>query len=121
VFNVSVAEEDGEVVFLRRVVPGAADRSYGIQVARLAGLPSTVTVRAEQILRDLEAGRGGDVPARSERTFQPVFQLQLDGFDLPHTRAAGLLAELLALDVSTMTPLEALNQLSEVQRRAGRL
>jgi DNA mismatch repair protein MutS len=83
VFNVAVAEEGGEVVFLRRVVPGGADRSYGIQVARLAGLPASVTRRAEAILRQLEGARAAN-----------------------HD---DLLGELLALDPGTLSPIEALN------------
>jgi DNA mismatch repair protein MutS len=70
VFNAAVAEERGEVIFLRKIVPGAADQSYGIHVARLAGLPDTVTRRAEEILRELEApgtrGRA-DAQTRGER------------------------------------------------------
>jgi DNA mismatch repair protein MutS len=118
VFNSAVAEEGNDIVFLRRVVPGGADRSYGIQVARLAGLPSTVTYRAEQILRDLES-RGTLAPTYRDRRARPQ-QLALDGIDLGCEAPADLLEELLALDPANLTPLEALNKLYEIQRRAGK-
>ena len=81
----------GEVVFLRRVVPGGADRSYGIHVARLAGLPASVTRRAEAILRQLEGARAAN-----------------------HD---DLLAELLSLDPGTLSPIEALNWLWKIHGR----
>jgi DNA mismatch repair protein MutS len=93
VFNVAVAEEGDGVVFLRKVVPGAADRSYGIHVARLAGLPTNVTRRAEQILRELE--------------------------DEGAARRAPLDADLLGLDVRTLSPLDALNAIWRLHKRAG--
>jgi len=93
VFNVAVAEEGDGVVFLRKVVPGAADRSYGIHVARLAGLPTNVTRRAEQILRELE--------------------------DEGTARRAPLDADLLGLDVRTLSPLDALNAIWRLHKRAG--
>jgi DNA mismatch repair protein MutS len=93
VFNVAVAEEGDGVVFLRKVVPGAADRSYGIHVARLAGLPTNVTRRAEQILRELE--------------------------DDGAAKRAPLDADLLGLDVRTLSPLDALNAIWRLHKRAG--
>ena len=56
-FNVAVAEEQGRIVFLHRIVPGGADRSYGVHVAELAGLPKAVVQRAREVLLELEAGR----------------------------------------------------------------
>ena len=116
--NVSVAvrEHDGEIVFLRRVVPGAAPQSYGIDVARLAGLPRSVIARARQILGRLEGGAGLGASA----------QLSL----LPTTAAAtarvrrrrrASLARLEALDPDRMTPLEALAVLAELRALAQRL
>jgi DNA mismatch repair protein MutS len=124
VFNAAVAEEDGEVVFLRRILPGGASRSYGIQVARLAGLPAGVTQRAAAILQELEArgnGAGADASADSSAAAPPAssLQLPLDGFPAPPTDGHGLLTELLSLDLPSMTPIEALNKLWDVQRRAG--
>ena len=109
-YNVAVSEEGGQVVFLHRIVPGGADRSYGIHVAELAGLPRPVINRAQEILAQLEADAG---QVRSERA--PIRQLALFPQDNP------LLDELEALDVTSLTPLEALNKLFEWQRRFGRL
>ncbi len=118
VFNVTVAEADGEIVFLRRVVPGAADRSYGIQVARLAGLPVRVTERAAEILQDLEAKDSTAVVSASAERLPLQPPLPNLGSALP--TPADLLDELLALDPTTLTPLDALNKLWEIQHRAGR-
>jgi DNA mismatch repair protein MutS len=107
-YNVAVSEEGGQVVFLHRIVPGGADRSYGIHVAELAGLPRPVINRAQEILAQLEADAG---QVRSERT--PIRQLALFPQDNP------LLDELESLDVASLTPLEALNKLFEWQRRFG--
>ncbi len=108
-YNVAVSEEGGQVVFLHRIVPGGADRSYGIHVAELAGLPRPVINRAQEILAQLEADAG---QVRSERA--PIRQLALFPQDNP------LLDELESLDVASLTPLEALNKLFDWQRRFGR-
>jgi DNA mismatch repair protein MutS len=100
-YNVSVAEEGGKVVFLHRIVPGGADRSYGIHVAQLAGMPKPTIARAEEILAELE--RGGGRPEAGE----PPRQLPMFSEDDP------LRKELGGLDLSAMTPLEALNKLFE--------
>lgn len=108
-YNVAVSEEGGKVVFLHRIVPGGADKSYGIHVAELAGLPRPVINRAQEILAQFEADSRQPHPA--ERV--PVRQLPL--FPLTHP----VLEELRGLDVSSLTPLEALNKLYEWQRRYG--
>ena len=109
-YNVAVAEERDKVVFLRRIVPGGADRSYGIHVALLAGLPRPVIHRAEEILLDLE--KEARAPGALARVPE-VRQLPLFSIDDP------LRGELLGLDVSTMTPLEAISKLYELQKRAA--
>ncbi len=119
-FNVAVTEEGERVIFLHRIVPGGADKSYGVHVARLAGLPQSVVGRAWDILTDLEARPrdGGSGEARPLRRGAgggvgvPAAQLPLWG-----SESADLLAELGRLDIATMTPLEALNRLYEVQQR----
>ncbi|HEV2054006.1 MAG TPA: DNA mismatch repair protein MutS [Methylomirabilota bacterium] len=107
-FHVAVKEWNDEIIFLHKVGPGGTDRSYGIQVARLAGLPKAVIARAREILADLSQNPGALVPGQPE----PTPQLGL----FPHT-ANPVLKELGALDVSSLTPLEALNLLAEWQRR----
>ena len=113
-FNVAVAEEGDRVVFLRRIVPGGADRSYGIHVAQMAGLPRTVVHRAEEILHNLEQelqrSPAGSLPRRvSEAQQLPLFET-----------GSPALEELRELDVSAMSPLEAINKLFELQGLAKR-
>lgn len=108
-FNVSVVEQGDRVVFLHKIVPGGADRSYGVHVAQLAGLPRQVVARAQEILADLEAS-GAAGPRRS--TAPPaVYQLSLFSKDDP------IIAELKALDLNALSPLDALNKLYELQQR----
>ena len=114
-YNVAVSEDQGNVVFLRRIVPGGADKSYGVHVARLAGLPGSVINRAWEVLSELENGATGvHIQARPRRRGKtpPPEQLPLIGA----TPAA--IEELLGLDVASMTPLEAINKLYELQERA---
>ncbi|MBX6770258.1 MAG: DNA mismatch repair protein MutS [Chloroflexi bacterium] len=120
VFNMAVREEGGEVIFLRTVVAGVADRSYGIQVARLAGLPDRVTRRAAEILRELEAPGTATAGGETERSSLLPVQIPLPGLGLSPESPIDLLNELLALDPAELTPLEALNRIWEIQRRAGR-
>ncbi|MBN1440578.1 MAG: DNA mismatch repair protein MutS [Anaerolineales bacterium] len=104
-YNVSVAEEGSRVVFLHKIVPGGADRSYGIHVAQLAGMPRPTIARAEEILKELEQGAGGGGSAAA-----PPRQLQLFADTDP------LRIELKGLDLASMTPLEALGKLFEWQK-----
>jgi DNA mismatch repair protein MutS len=105
-YNVAVREVGDEVVFLHRLEPGGADRSYGIHVGRLAGLPAPVLARAGEVLRLLEAGHH---VARQAAPHPPdAQQLALFAQAAPHP----LLAELEGLDVNALSPLEALNQLA---------
>jgi len=114
-YNIAVSEEGGKVVFLRKIVPGGADKSYGIHVAQLAGLPKAVVHRAEEVLSELESN--GDVkvmPGIQPRSRQkaPREQLPLFGQKSPVSD------EILKLDISSMTPLEAITKLYELQRKA---
>jgi DNA mismatch repair protein MutS len=108
-YNVAVAEERDKVVFLRRIVPGGADRSYGIHVAQLAGLPKPVIHRAEEILDELE--EGARAPHAKPGTIL-VRQLPLFSASDP------VREELKGLDVSAMTPLDAIRKLYELQQQS---
>jgi len=105
--NVAVHESGEEIVFLHRLKPGGADRSYGIHVARIAGLPDSVIARAREVLGTLEAGH------RVASTPEPR-----DQFALFAAAENPLLAELKALDVDGLSPREALAKLAELQKRA---
>ncbi|MFC2729527.1 MAG: DNA mismatch repair protein MutS [Centipeda sp. (in: firmicutes)] len=117
-YCIAVREKGKNVAFLRRIVAGAADKSYGIHVARLAGLPPKVTARAEEILHALEQkaaeSGAGDIAAAQQKT-APV-PSPADG--MTSLFADGTLAELRTLDIMTMTPLEAMNTLYRLQEQA---
>jgi DNA mismatch repair protein MutS len=108
-YNVAVAEEGENVVFLHEIVPGGADRSYGIHVAQLAGLPRDVVNRATEILSDLE--RHAPTTSVEPSHLKPAQQIAL------FPEASPVIDELSKLDVTTMTPLEAINKLYEWKRR----
>jgi DNA mismatch repair protein MutS len=115
-FCVAVKERGTQVAFLRRIVPGAADKSYGIHVARLAGLPKVVTQRAEDILSELESEHGEIVPRT--KTAKAENKASAEEPMMPSLFASSLSDSLLALDVMTMTPLEAMNELYKLQEQA---
>ena len=112
-YNVAVREAGDEIVFLHRLEPGGADRSYGIHVGRLAGLPAPVVARAWQVLQLLEAGH--QVAHQSPPRPPDAAQLGLFAAAAPHP----LLQELDRLDVDALSPLEALNRLAAWKKRLG--
>ncbi|MBI4331792.1 MAG: DNA mismatch repair protein MutS [Chloroflexi bacterium] len=114
-FNVAVKEEGGGVVFLRKIAPGGADKSYGIHVAQLAGLPRAVTNRAREVLSQLETSRPKESStARGKKTPPPAPAGQLSLFADRHA----VVEELSKLDISSLTPLEAITKLFELQNKA---
>jgi DNA mismatch repair protein MutS len=106
-YNVAVSEAEGKVIFLHKIVPGGADRSYGIHVGQLAGLPGPVVQRASEILQQLEASSGKAVRIDPEVPQQMAF--------FPETNP--LLADLEGLDINTLSPIEALNKLYEWKKK----
>ncbi|MEA2713300.1 MAG: mismatch repair protein MutS, partial [Gemmatimonadales bacterium] len=114
-YNVAVQEAGDTVVFLHRLEPGGTDRSYGIHVGQLAGLPSQVVARAREILATLE-GEHRMVPGPPPSVSRDPGQLAL--FRDPR-EPDPMVEELKLLDVNTLTPLEALNRLADFKRRAG--
>ena len=115
-FCVAVKERGTKVAFLRRIVAGAADKSYGIHVARLAGLPASVTKRAQEILTQLEAdslpaGHNEKVSAKDNRG-------RFDAMSIGSLFQSTINARLSELDVMSMTPIEALNELYRLQEQA---
>jgi DNA mismatch repair protein MutS len=114
-YSVAVREWRDQVLFLRKVVPGPASRSYGIAVARLAGVPAGVVERARGLLHQLEAGKGPAEIAGCEAPRATTGQLDLFG-----DANAALRRELATLDVDAMTPLDALTRLHALVERARR-
>jgi DNA mismatch repair protein MutS len=113
--NVAVTEEEGRVVFLHKIVPGGADKSYGVHVAQLAGIPRPVIHRAEEILAELE--RKGDARSRRKtmRDIQTPTVMQMTLFS---AEQHPLLEDLKNLAVDELTPIEAISKLYELQKRA---
>lgn len=137
-YTVMVKEYEDEVVFIRKIVPGSADRSYGIHVGKLAGLPEEVVARAQAILHDLEAGSDNGGPKLRKRSREdedtaarravpssetaPISsgsdcQRDLSTFKKP-AEEHSLIREIREIDIYTLTPLEALNRLNQLKEKA---
>jgi len=127
-YNVAVREWNGQITFLRKIVEGGTDQSYGIHVAQLAGLPDQVIERARDILSALEKGSNGNSITSSDQankmipkshelpskdTYREPIQLSLFG-----SKADEIIDELNAIDIHNMTPLQALNKLQELKKKA---
>ena len=111
-YTVAVKERGRAITFLRRIIPGGADRSYGLHVARLAGLPEALLKRAEVILADLESSGSGYVPAPAEAA-------RSSGFDGNNGLFSNsVIDRLLEVDVMSMTPIEAISFLHTLQKEA---
>jgi DNA mismatch repair protein MutS len=124
-FQVEVLEEKGAVTFLRKIKKGGADKSYGIHVAKLAGVPENVTSRAAEILRKLEDSRQSS-SKKDLKHSKPVVQLSFVSFDdkekkeaKPDPKMERLTKELKKLDINSMSPIEALQKLKELQDTLG--
>ena len=110
----AVRERGEEILFLRKIVEGGADRSYGIHVARLAGLPGDVVARAEDVLKRLESGSAQDDVSQAGRERETPAHLAPDPtLPPPHP----ILEEVRQMDLFSMTPLEAMNKLAEIKER----
>lgn len=114
-FNVSVKETKDQVLFLRKLVPGGSEHSFGIHVAKMAGMPQLVIQRAEKILKKLEKSHSGE--ALTDGLKSTSNELQLSFFNLDDPLLEDIRQELLLLDIDTLTPVEALMKLNELKRR----
>ena len=127
-FNVSAREIEGKMLFLRKLIPGGSEHSFGIQVARLGGMPQSITQRATEILVQLEeahihevTGLGTEIKITkakkpSPTTTEGVQGVQMSFFQLDDPVLSDIRERLLQVDINGLTPLEALNKLSEIQR-----
>lgn len=111
-YRVAVQERDGDVVFMRKIVPGGADRSYGIHVAKLAGLPPSVINRAQEVLARLEQPESSALSPSSHSSAKETHNTSLP---YPHP----IIEEVKQIDLFSLTPLDALNRLADLQRRAA--
>ena len=103
------------VIFLHKIVPGGVDKSYGIHVAQLAGLPKSVLHRAREVLDELETDGREARPTARKKPREKAAQMPLFG------QKSAVQEELQNLDIDGMTPLEALNKLYELKKKAGEL
>ena len=106
-FNIAVKKRQGEMIFLRKIVPGAADDSYGVEVAKLAGLPDKLIARARAVLKELESG-APKAPAIQKQTSDQVSLMDL--------QADAIREKLAAIQVETLTPIEAMNVLYQLKQ-----
>ncbi|MGB5316345.1 MAG: DNA mismatch repair protein MutS [Robiginitalea sp.] len=113
-FNVAVKEGTDKVLFLRKLEPGGSHHSFGIHVARMAGMPKTVIQKAEKLLKQLEKSHSGD--ALEERLKPREDELQLSFFQLDDPLLEQIRDEIVNLDIDRLTPVEALMKLNEIKR-----
>jgi DNA mismatch repair protein MutS len=116
-FNVSVKEADNKIIFLRKLVKGGSEHSFGIHVAKLAGLPQSVVTRATEILHQLESDNrksGISKPVKNIAEQREGFQLSF--FQLDDPVLSQIRDEIKNMDVNNLTPIDALNKLNEIKR-----
>lgn len=119
-FNVSVKEVDNKVMFLRKLVEGGSNHSFGIHVARMAGMPKSVVKRADDILKELEGAQSkGKLTKPVGELAQQREGFQLSFFQLDDPVLRQIRDSIAGLDINNLTPMEALNQLNEIKKIAG--
>ena len=126
-YNVSVREANGKVIFMRKLVRGGSEHSFGIHVAKLAGMPSSIIQRANQILKDLEQGarnqESGFISQEKIGSGKAMISapsgMQLSFFQLDDPVLEQIRDEVKNLDINNLTPLEALNKLSDIKKLVG--
>ena len=115
-YNVSVKEIDGKVIFMRKLVRGGSEHSFGIHVAKLAGMPKSIVKRADEILKVLEKNQDKGVDTKPLGDIGQADGYQLSFFQLDDPVLCQIRDELLHIDVNNLTPLEALNKLNDIKR-----
>jgi DNA mismatch repair protein MutS len=119
-YNVSVKELENKVLFLRKLTPGGSEHSFGIHVARMAGMPKLVLERANQILAHLESlHKQQDTTGNQKKMSLPAQDYQLSFFQLDDPVLSNIKEELLKTDINTLTPVEALMKLNEIKKMVG--
>ena len=114
-YNVSVKEIDGKVVFLRKLVKGGSEHSFGIHVAKLAGLPQSIVKRANEVLKQLEAANAREGINKSLSDMGDSKGVQLSFFQLDDPVLSQVRDEILNIDINNLTPMEALNKLNDIK------
>lgn len=116
-FNVSVKEVDNKVIFLRKLVKGGSEHSFGIHVAKMAGMPQSIVRRADQILKQLESeNRNNGISKPTHEIATQREGMQLSFFQLDDPVLSQIRDEIINLDINNLTPVEALNKLNEIRK-----
>lgn len=119
-YNVSIKELNNKIVFLRKLIKGGSEHSFGIHVAQMAGMPKSVVSRAEEILKEMESSQKSDKPARPSADIgQKREGFQLSFFQLEDPVLRQIRDEIKNLNINNLTPIEALNKLNEIKRITG--
>jgi DNA mismatch repair protein MutS len=119
-YNVSVKEVDNKVIFLRKLVKGGSEHSFGIHVAKMAGMPQSIVKRASEILKQLESdNRKGGISRPIENITEKREGYQLSFFQLDDPVLCQVRDEIASLDINNLTPMEALNKLNEIKKIVG--
>ena len=116
-YHVSVKEVDAKIIFLRKLLPGGSEHSFGIHVAKLAGLPKLVISKANAVLKKLEEQR--ETKESPKQVKAESNDMQLSFFQLDDPLLEEIKDDLKSLDINTLTPVEALMKLSEIKKRLG--
>ena len=122
-FNVSIKEIDSRIIFMRKLKEGGSEHSFGIHVARLAGMPPSVIHRANQVLDDLECGRSENETSLNKPLGEIADSregMQLSFFQLDDPVLASIRDEISGIDINNLTPMEALNKLNEIKKLIGK-
>jgi DNA mismatch repair protein MutS len=118
-YNVSVKEIKNKIIFLRKLVAGGSNHSFGIHVAKMAGMPSKMINRANEVLKQLESSHVGEHNAKKVKTEIDADEMQLSFFQLDDPVLEQIKEELINIDINTLTPVEALMKLNEIKRSVG--
>ena len=118
-FNVSVKETTGKIIFMRKLVPGGSEHSFGIHVAQMAGMPQQVVSRAKEILTTLEKSNRTEEMQQKTKELADNSSMQLSFFQLDDPVLTQIRDEISSIDVDTLTPVEALMKLNEIKKLTG--
>lgn len=118
-FHVSIQEHKGSIIFLRKLLSGGSEHSFGIHVAKLAGMPAKVVNRANEVLKTLEKSRSQSGSKNSAKAITDE-SMQLSFFQLDDPVLENIREELLKIDINTLTPIEALMKLNSIKKMIGR-
>ena len=118
-FNVSVKEISNKIIFLRKLVQGGSNHSFGIHVAKMAGMPSQMIARANEVLKQLENSHVGSNSSKKVKTEIDAENMQLSFFQLDDPVLEQIKEELINIDINTLTPIEALMKLNEIKKAVG--